>query len=608
MGSITQPTDFPAYGSLPTLDRLNVTLPEKIDAQKVAQEWLIRFSTAVNASDISGILGTIHPDGWWRDLIALTWDIRTFHGPEKQRTFLEDRLSATEFIVSPTILNNPLLARPYPDLVWIVTQFTFETVAGLGAGTALLVPSPSGEWQAFVVCTDLDKLKGVEEHFGPGRDQTEGRADLWFSERDHELAFEDHNPEVLIVGAGQAGLDTAARLKNFGVSTLIVERSPRVGDQWRKRYDSLRLHDFVWLDHTPYLKFPDSFPVHIPGKKLADWYEFYAKVMDLNVWTSTTVTNAFQDDKTGKWTVVVTKQDGSQRILNVSHVVFATGWVGEPRLPDVPGRHEFQGEVLHSADYANAKGYLGKKVIVVGACTSAHDIAVDCADLGIEVTMFQRSSTLMHKISDLRKSMAPLYREGGPPLEFSDKIAVTTPFMVHKLLGDREMDTIIQEDLERRKKLHAVGYRMGKGSPLWQIVSRGGGQYLDQGACDLMIEGKIKVKSETNIDRFTKTGLRFQDGTEIEADVVVMATGYGDLRVPVRRVIGEELGKKLTRVWSVNGEGEPNTLAREMGVPGLWYLSGSLSICRIYSKHLALQIKAKLTGQFTERYAAPPVY
>jgi len=128
--------------------------------------------------------------------------------------------------------------------------------------------------------------------------------------------------------------------------------------------------------------------------------------------------------------------------------------------------------------------------------------------------------------------------------------------------------------------LEAVGYRMRRESTVWQIVTQGGGQYVVHGACDPILEGKIKIKSDTHIEKFTETGLRFQDGTDLAADVVILATGYGDLRVPIRRVVDEAAGKKLTKIWGVNEEGETNSQAKEIGIPGLWFISGNLAFSR----------------------------
>lgn len=230
---------------LPTLDRLNAVIPDELDVQKAANDWLGRFSAAVESKNVPAVLQTVHPDGWWRDLIALTWDIRTFHGTDTIHQFLTDRLTLTGFSVSNTNVLTAVLAKPYPDLQWIVTQFSFTTSTGTGVGTVFLVPTTSGEWTAFVLSTELDTVNGTKTHYGAGRDPTMGRADVWRAERSSEVAFEGRDPEVVIVGAGHAGLNVAARLKELGVSALVVEKHARVGDSWRKRYDSLRLHDFA---------------------------------------------------------------------------------------------------------------------------------------------------------------------------------------------------------------------------------------------------------------------------------------------------------------------------------------------------------------------------
>ena len=237
-------TSVEVENTLPTLDRLGATVPDDLDAPKAAQEWLTRFSDAVASKDVSVLLTTIRPDGWWRDLVALTWDIRTFHGAENMKQFLQDRLIQSQFSVNPTV-SLAMASKPFPDLCWLVLQFQFETAGGAGVATSYLVPTSTGEWQAFVVCTELVTVKGTQTTFGPGRDARMLRGDEWMAERKKERAFEDCNPDVLIIGAGHAGMDAAARLKSMGVTSLIVEKNARVGDQWRRRYDSLRLQDVV---------------------------------------------------------------------------------------------------------------------------------------------------------------------------------------------------------------------------------------------------------------------------------------------------------------------------------------------------------------------------
>ena len=229
---------------LPTLDYLGVTIPDDLDVAKTAQEWLTRFSQAIAAKDVSAILKTMLPYGWWRDLLALTWDIRTFHGANKIKKFLDDRLSQSQLSVDSKILV-AMVGKPLPELPLLVVQFTFETTGGVGVATVNLVLTPAGVWQAFTICTELETIKGTQTTFGPGRDARSLRGNEWMAERIKEQAFEDRDPEVLIVGAGQAGLFVAARLKSMGVKSLIVDKHARVGDQWRERYDSLRLQDLI---------------------------------------------------------------------------------------------------------------------------------------------------------------------------------------------------------------------------------------------------------------------------------------------------------------------------------------------------------------------------
>ena len=226
--------------SLPTLEFLQATVPADLDAQKVAHDWLASFSKAVEARDADGVVALIHPDGWWRDLFALTWDLRTFQGSAKIKQFLQDRLELSK------LTNLKFLEAhyesPYPDIKWIRLHISFEAEPVLGQFTALLVPTPNGEWKSFVLCSNLEDLKDYPEKIGELRSFAPNHG-KWQEQRDREQAFEDKDPEVLIIGAGQSGLDLGARLKNLGVSNLIVDKLPRVGDQWRNRYQALCLHD-----------------------------------------------------------------------------------------------------------------------------------------------------------------------------------------------------------------------------------------------------------------------------------------------------------------------------------------------------------------------------
>src|SRR5205085_7913467 len=184
--------------------------------------------------------------------------------------------------------------------------------------------------------------------------------------------------------------------KRLGVPALIVEKNARAGDSWRNRYQSLCLHDRVWYDHMPYLPFPDHWPVFSPKDKIADWLEMYARVMELDYWTSTECLRATPVN--GGWRVEVLR-DGRETVLKPRHLVLATGMSGFAFRPPVKGAASFEragGSLLHSSEFRDGAEYRGKHCIVVGSSTSAHDICADLVEHGAaEVTMIQRAPTIV---------------------------------------------------------------------------------------------------------------------------------------------------------------------------------------------------------------------
>lgn len=237
------PADIPDV-PLPTLDRLGATVPPDINIKQVASEWFEDFSSSIRANDAQRVSSLFIPDSFWRDILSFTWDIRTFLGSEIAQ-FLVDRLRLTN--ATAFALRNDeylVLQRPYPDLAWISFMFDFETDIGLASGIARIVPTSCGQWKAHCMFTNLENLKGHPEMLGPLRNQAPNHG-KWEAERKREAEFMDADPVVLIVGAGQSGLAVAASLKTLQVSTLVVDKLPRVGDNWRTRYEALCLHDPV---------------------------------------------------------------------------------------------------------------------------------------------------------------------------------------------------------------------------------------------------------------------------------------------------------------------------------------------------------------------------
>jgi hypothetical protein len=232
---------------LPTLDRLGVSISalSNLDAHKIARQWLTSFSKAASSGDASTITSTLLlPDAFWRDMLALTWDMRTFSGQSKIHTFLNDRLALSKLDDFSIRDEYVALQQPYPDLAWIRLMFDFSTGVGKASGITRLVPTPSGEWKAHVVYTNLESLTDFPEKIGPLRNHNPNHG-KWESQRKKEMDFIESDPVAIIIGGGQSGLEIAARLKALDVPSLVLEQNPRIGDNWRNRYEALCLHDPV---------------------------------------------------------------------------------------------------------------------------------------------------------------------------------------------------------------------------------------------------------------------------------------------------------------------------------------------------------------------------
>ena len=236
----------------PTLQNLGISPPKDIDPVKIAGEWLANFQTAISpdsAVDVDKILGLLQPDAFWRDVLSLTWDFRTFFGASQIKSFLQDRIVNPSFYDKNRLKDFKLEAasvkKPWENIEWIEALFTFSVGTwGGGDGVFRLVFTSEGVWKAYTIYTNLQSLTEHPEKVGALRNPLSNHG-KWADERQKEVGFEDTEPHVVIIGGGQSGLDLGARLKFLDIPTLIVERNARVGDQWRNRYQALCLHDPV---------------------------------------------------------------------------------------------------------------------------------------------------------------------------------------------------------------------------------------------------------------------------------------------------------------------------------------------------------------------------
>lgn len=388
----------------------------------------------------------------------------------------------------------------------------------------------------------------------------------------------------------------------LGVDTLMIDANARVGDNWRKRYRQLVLHDPVWYDHMPYLNFPAHWPIFTPKDKLAGFFEAYVELLELDVWTSTTLTSPTWDEREQRWNVTLHRiqEDGTvtNRVIHPKHIIQASGHSGKKNFPKMKGLSDFQGDRLcHSSDFTGAKEGRGKKAIVVGSCNSGHDIAQDFYEKGYDVTMVQRSTTCVvssKAIVDI--ALKGLYDEDGPPVDDADLWLHGLPMELFKAQQIKVAKKQAEQDRDLLTGLEKAGFRLDRGPSetglFLKYFQRGGGYYIDVGASQLIIDGKIKIKQGQEITEVLPHGLRFADGSELEADEIVFATGYQNMKSQAELIFGRAVSDRVNSVWGFNEEGEFRTMWQQSGHPGFWFTGGNLAAARYYSRILALQIKA----------------
>lgn len=572
--------------------------------RQIASDWLGAYAAALRDGDANAVVAQFQPDGHWRDVLAFTWRIGTSSGRDAIAVMLRESLARTR----PTNLHLPAHRSP-PRRVrragteCVETIFSFETASGRCDAVARLAPDSDGVWRCWTLVTTLEELRGFPEIQPQDVDDAERYSrdfggENWLDQRKRSIAYDDRDPVALVVGGGQAGLDVAARLNQLGVDTLIIDKHQRVGDNWRLRYHALTLHNEVHVNHMPYMPFPPTWPVFIPKDKLANWFEAYVDALELNYWTGTELIGGRHDDNAGHWIITV-KRDGQERVLRPRHVVFATGASGIPIKPDTPGLASFKGKVMHSGAYTEGRDWKGRPAIVVGTGNSGHDVAQDLCASGAHVTMVQRSPTYVVSLKEAQKVYA-IYNE-GIPFEDCDLIATAMPYPVLRHAYQLSTAEMRNNDRDLLAGLRSRGFKLtyGEDDTGFQMMylRRGGGYYFNVGCSDMIIDGRIKLTQHDDIDRFVPEGLKLKDGTVLPAELVVTATGYRNQQDMVRLFLGDAVADRIGPVWGFDDGGELRNMWGRTRQPGLWFTAGSLAQCRIYSRYLAIQIKAIEEGR-----------
>jgi putative flavoprotein involved in K+ transport len=589
-------------------------------AAQTVKRWLDEFNAALDARDAAAAAGLFAATSFWRDLVALTWNIVTVEGRDGIRDLLEQTLTHIEprafALTEPSVDNG----------ITIDAWLAFETRVGRGRAHLRLK-----DGEGFTLLTTLEELKGHEERRGMTRAMGAGHGidpqrRTWLEEREAEAGELGYRtqPEVLVVGGGQCGIALGARLRQLDVPTIVIDRHPRPGDQWRRRYKSLCLHDPVWFDHMPYLKFPDNWPVFSSKDKIGDWLEMYTRVMELNYWGSAPATAASYDEGSGRWEVTV-QREGEEVHVRPRQLVLATGMSGKPNVPELPGRDAFRGVQQHSSEHPGPDGYAGRRAVVVGSNNSAFDICAALYEAGAEVTMVQRSATTIVR-SELVVSLAfgALYSEeavtAGISTERADMLAASVPYRLAAEIQRPTYDHIREVDRDYYGRLDAAGFRYDFGPDdsgmSLKFLRRGSGYYIDVGGGELVCDGRVAL-AHGQVHHLTQDAMVLADGTELPADLIVYATGYGSMNGWAADLISQEVADQVGKVWGLGSdtdndpgpwEGELRNMWKPTQHAGLWFHGGNLALSRHYSLYLALQLKARAVGIDTPVYGLADVH
>lgn len=567
--------------------------------EATATDWIAAVDRAIAARDGETLGRLFAADSHWRNICGITWAFATISGgQEVTKALLTQCLSAGARDFALDMERHPPRRNTVAGVEVVEAVVKFRTDIGYGTGVVRFKAADNGP-VAWSLMTAIDRLDGEagnraqdEEDLNHDRSTTTAN---WLDRRVAEQSYTDHDPEVLIVGGGHAGLTAAVELKQLGIDALVVDGMKWVGDNWRLRYHSLKLHNVTPVNHLPYMPFPKTFPRYIAKDKLANWLESYVEHMELNFWTETRFEGGVYDRAAGRWTAKLRQADGTIREMHPAHIVMATSVSGTPNIPTIPTLDAFKGTVMHSSQLADGAAWAGKSALVFGTGTSSHDIAQELHAGGAKVILVQRSPTMIVNVEPSAQLYDGTYLDESKRTEDLDLFNTSMPMPLikenHKLITAkvRELDKPLLDGLEK------VGFRLefGEDDTGWPLKyrTRGGGYYFNAGASDLIVDGRIALIQYHDIERFTPDGALMRDGAERPVDLIVLATGYKGPDAVLPELFGQAVAERVGKVWGIDPQTqEMNNMWVRTGQPGLWFTGGSFSQCRIYSKYLARQI------------------
>jgi cation diffusion facilitator CzcD-associated flavoprotein CzcO len=305
--------------------------------------------------------------------------------------------------------------------------------------------------------------------------------------------------EAIVIGAGAAGLATAACLKRARKSVLILEKADAVGEAWRQRYDRLHLHTDRAHSGLPGMPMPAAYPRYPGRADVADYLERYREEFDLRPCFGVDVTHAHRDGD--QWSVQT-----SAGAYAAPNLIVATGFADRPQRPTWPGEEHFGCDILHSSAYRNPAPYIGRKVLVVGLGNSGAEIALDLAEHGAKVAIAVRGPA----------NIVPRDLFGIPILSVAILLQPLPP-----ALADALSAPIVRLAIGRLTQLGLARPRSG---PFVSIAEHRRIPVLDVGTVAKIRDGTIAIRPD--IRALSQRIVEFTDGRREAYDAIIAATGF----------------------------------------------------------------------------------
>ncbi|KAH7096045.1 hypothetical protein FB567DRAFT_624218 [Paraphoma chrysanthemicola] len=593
-----------------------------------AKAALERFNEALTNKNVVELASCFY-DGqaYWRDQVALTTHARTFAQPRVIATALLE-LTGLRGLEGGIKTEGPAnLAVISPDLMYIDCPISFRSISPAleCGGKVMLLPIKTGSivsWKIWSLSTWVEQLVHHPENekllSAPARNLD---------------GLERIETDVVIIGGGSSGIISAARLKAVGVESVILDRFPRIGDSWGHRYECLSLHLPTANCELPYMSFPkeQQFPHHVTKDELADHLRNYVAKIPLNFITSARVQSSVFNTKEKKWTVRFTTTDGSGTKTIVSkHFIQAIGLSGgKPFIPPMTNEAQFRGVSIHSTRFRAAEDLVkrgAKSAVVIGSANSAFDIAEDCYKANLKTAMVARSPTFVipHDYVCHPNSIG-LYNI--LPVEAADRFINVNPIGIDTQFIHGLLSHLSSQQPDRYAALEKAGFpRIDNQDPnanlAINLFERAGGHYLDVGTTELLASGKVAVHGRVEPVGYTETGLILSNGTTIETDAVIWATGFHDqaVRTTVYEMLGTEkvdlqegeigaadIAARIDGIWGVDAEGElRGVFKRQSRMDNYWIMNGALQHQRWGSRAIVQQIRLDLDGELPPAYLDTP--